>query len=250
MTQSSSNIKQYKRWRSWQAHWQNQLTPLQKVDTWLFAKINNLPHPIYLDQFMRLLAEVMNRGDGWLFGLLLASYRDEAQGHSKSSRIMRRVAPVLWLASATVEFPLKSLFRRKRPYTQLAQAILVGAQPQRHSFPSGHAASAFAGAWLLSKYYPRWRIPFYLLALLVAFCRIYSLSWRRCGRWAYWRGVSGILSAAARKKIAPSTSTVTTVALKHGASITDLLGDGMISTSSITPSPNCAEMDKLLYSYS
>lgn len=169
MTQSSSTTKQRKRWR----FWQDQLTPLQKIDTWLFAKINNLPHPTYLDQFMRLLAEVMNRGDGWLFGLLLASYRDEAQGHSKSSRIMRRVAPVLWLASATVEFPLKSLFRRKRPYTQLAQAILVGAPPQRDSFPSGHAASAFAGAWLLSQYYPRWRIPFYLLALLVAFCRIY-----------------------------------------------------------------------------
>lgn len=155
------------------SRWQMQLTAFQKFDTWLFAKINNLPHPVYFDNFMQLIAEIMNRGDGWLFGLFLASYRDEAQGHTRNTRIMRRVAPVLWLASATVEFPLKSLFRRKRPYAQLAQAVLVGAPPQRHSFPSGHAASAFAGAWLLSKHYPRWRPSFYAVALLVAFCRIY-----------------------------------------------------------------------------
>ncbi len=157
------------RWR----RWQDRLTTFQKVDNWLFAKINNLPHPVYFDNFMKLFAEIMNRGDGWLFGLLLTSYFDEAQGHTHSTRTIRRVAPVLWLASATVEFPLKSLFRRKRPYTQLAQAVLVGAPPQRHSFPSGHAASAFAGAWLLSKHYPRWRPAFYLVALLVAFCRVY-----------------------------------------------------------------------------
>jgi len=169
MTQQSIHTDRLNRWQ----HWQTQLTAFQKFDTWLFAKINNLPHPVYFDSFMRLIAEIMNRGDGWLFGLFLASYWDEAQGHTRNTRIMRRVAPVLWLASATVEFPLKSLFRRKRPYVQLAQAVLVGAPPRRHSFPSGHAASAFAGAWLLSKHYPRWRSVFYTLAFLVAFCRIY-----------------------------------------------------------------------------
>lgn len=169
MTQRSSPAPQPASWR----FWQGRLSLFQKIDTWLFAKINNLPHPTYFDNLMKLLAEIMNRGDGWLFGLFIASYRDEAHGHTKSTRAMRRIAPVLWLASATVEFPLKSIFRRQRPYSQLAAAVLVGAPPQRHSFPSGHAASAFAGAWLLSKYYPRWRPAFYLLALAVAFCRVY-----------------------------------------------------------------------------
>ncbi|MBX3011460.1 MAG: phosphatase PAP2 family protein [Caldilineaceae bacterium] len=164
--------KRLQLWRPW-ARWQARLTLLQRVDTWLFGQINNLPHPPFFDNGMRLLAELMNRGDGWLFGLFLVSYHDERQGHTRNSHILRRVAPVLWLASATVEFPLKSLFRRQRPYVQLTQAILVGAPPQRHSFPSGHAASAFAGAWLLSAHYPRWRLPFYLLATAVAFCRVY-----------------------------------------------------------------------------
>lgn len=169
MTQPTLSSNRPLRWRRWPA----QLTPLQRFDTWLFGRINSLPHPPYVDNFMKLVAEIMNRGDGWLFGLLLASYRDEAKGHSNNTRIMRRVAPVLWLASATVEFPLKSLFRRQRPYLQVAQAVLVGAPPQRHSFPSGHAASAFAGAWLLSQHYPRWRFFFYVWACVVAFCRIY-----------------------------------------------------------------------------
>ena len=169
MTQPTLSSKRPPRWR----RWQTQLTPLQRFDTWLFGRINSLPHPPYVDNFMKLVAEIMNRGDGWLFGLLLASYRDEAKCHSNNTRIMQRVAPVLWLASATVEFPLKSLFRRQRPYLQVAQAVLVGAPPQRHSFPSGHAASAFAGAWLLSQHYPRWRFLFYSWACVVAFCRIY-----------------------------------------------------------------------------
>jgi undecaprenyl-diphosphatase len=77
------------------------------------------------------------------------------------------------LATATVEFPLKAIFRRKRPYTQLAQAVIVGAPAKRYSFPSGHSAAAFAGAWLLRGHYPKWHPVFYAIATLVAFCRVY-----------------------------------------------------------------------------
>lgn len=153
--------------------WAEQLNLLQKLDTQLFARINTMPHPRFLDLLMDGVTMVMNRGDGWIFGLLIASYWDEARGHTHTPRIMRRVAPVLWLTTATVEFPLKSIFRRRRPYAQIAEAVVVGAPAQRHSFPSGHSASAFGGAWLLGSYYPRLRPFFYFIALVVAFCRVY-----------------------------------------------------------------------------
>ena len=132
-----------------------------------------MPHPPPLNTFMHWLAVVMNRGDGWLFGLLMVALWDQAHGRAKGRKALWRVAPALWLATATVEFLLKAIFRRKRPYTQLAQAVLVGAPPKRHSFPSGHSAAAFAGAWLLGGYYPQGRAIFYAIAALVAFCRVY-----------------------------------------------------------------------------
>jgi undecaprenyl-diphosphatase len=45
--------------------------------------------------------------------------------------------------------------------------------PKDHSFPSGHAATSFAAATLLSWYAPRLRIPLFVLAAGIAFSRVY-----------------------------------------------------------------------------
>jgi undecaprenyl-diphosphatase len=63
----------------------------------------------------------------------------------------------------------KLVVQRHRPFeTQL------GPPSNTHSFPSGHSATAFACATVLSAYAPRWRVPFYLLATLIALSRIYN----------------------------------------------------------------------------
>jgi membrane-associated phospholipid phosphatase len=45
--------------------------------------------------------------------------------------------------------------------------------PHSSSFPSGHAATSFACATVLGAAVPRWRVPLYLLATLVAWSRAY-----------------------------------------------------------------------------
>jgi undecaprenyl-diphosphatase len=126
-----------------------------------------------LDDGMQWLAVIMNRGDGWLVGLLTALLVERNLSRRQILQRLGRVVPALWLSTFIVEFGLKRIFRRPRPFAQQAQAILVGAPPRRHSFPSGHVAAAFAGAWLLSQEYPRARRMLYVIALLVAFCRVY-----------------------------------------------------------------------------
>jgi undecaprenyl-diphosphatase len=63
----------------------------------------------------------------------------------------------------------KALIDRHRPFeTQL------GPPTSTHSFPSGHAATAFACATVLASLAPRWRVPFFVLAALIAVSRIYN----------------------------------------------------------------------------
>jgi undecaprenyl-diphosphatase len=63
----------------------------------------------------------------------------------------------------------KTLVPRHRPFeTQL------GPPSTTHSFPSGHSATSFACATVLSHCVPRLRVPFFVLATLIAVSRIYN----------------------------------------------------------------------------
>jgi membrane-associated phospholipid phosphatase len=145
------------------------LGPLQAVDTFFFVQINQLPHRKLSDRFLTRLSWVMTSGTGWLLFLLLATLVNRQRGWKAT----RAVAPALWLATATVEHPIKKWFRRRRPFISLIEAIIVGRKPGSYSFPSGHSAAAFAGALLLAREYPASARGFFGLASLVAFSRVY-----------------------------------------------------------------------------
>jgi len=145
------------------------LDPLQAADTFAFVQINQLPHTRFLDRFMTRLSWVITGGTGWLLFLLLATLVDRQRGWKAT----RAVVPALWLATSTVEHPIKKWFRRRRPFVSLIEAIIVGRKPGSYSFPSGHSAAAFAGALLLTREYPCVARGFFGLASLVAFSRIY-----------------------------------------------------------------------------
>jgi undecaprenyl-diphosphatase len=145
------------------------MSPLQSLDTSLFLTINHLPHTRLTNSVMYGITSVMNGGLGWIIGLAVAAVVDKKRG----LQALSQVAPPLWFASMTVEYPIKSYFRRKRPFIEIVQAIAVGKKPGSYSFPSGHSASAFAGAWLLSYHYPELRGLWYTVASLVGFSRMY-----------------------------------------------------------------------------
>jgi undecaprenyl-diphosphatase len=145
------------------------MQPLQALDTRVFLAINHLPHPRVANQVMYSLTSVMNGGGGWLLGLLLAALLDQPRGRVA----LRQVVTPLWFATMAVEYPIKAYFRRRRPFIDVVQAISVGRKPGGYSFPSGHSASAFAGAWLISRHYPDLTLLWYTIAATVGFSRIY-----------------------------------------------------------------------------
>ena len=61
---------------------------------------------------------------------------------------------------------------RERPFAGKELELLVET-PQDFSFPSGHTSSSFAAATALSSHGRSWGIPAYILAVLIAFSRLY-----------------------------------------------------------------------------
>jgi undecaprenyl-diphosphatase len=146
-----------------------QMKPYHAIDAQVYLAINHLPHTPLTNKLMYGLTEIMNGGFGWVLGLVCVALLDGKRGR----QALLQTTPPLWFATITVEYPVKYYFRRRRPFVDVVQAIAVGKKPGTYSFPSGHSAAAFAGAWLLTRHYPRLAALWYVIASLVGFSRIY-----------------------------------------------------------------------------
>jgi undecaprenyl-diphosphatase len=86
---------------------------------------------------------------------------------------LREWGALLWVAAADLLAQLsailiKTAFPRARPHVEM-----LVTEPASHSFPSGHAASSFACALVLSAYVPKLALPLFILAALIAASRAY-----------------------------------------------------------------------------
>lgn len=70
-----------------------------------------------------------------------------------------------------VSYPLKMAFHRERPIA--TTSFSLQSCPKDFSFPSGHAATAFAAATFLAVHDKKRRWFYYLIAVLISFSRIY-----------------------------------------------------------------------------
>ena len=81
---------------------------------------------------------------------------------------------------------MKHIIGRARPrVSDILVIIGPSLQGGYDSFPSGHSAMAFCLAAILSRYYPRYWIPFYIFAVLEGLARVDGTSHfpgRRAGR--------------------------------------------------------------------
>lgn len=141
----------------------------QRYDTALFIAVNNELHTPALNSFFKHLSFIFNGGWAWIIGVVLSwPFQRE-----RAKLLLKQITLPIWVAALVVEVPVKKYFRRRRPFIDVVRAIVVGKKPGNWSFPSGHAAAAFAGAQMMSRALPRWRGLWYGIASLVGFSRIY-----------------------------------------------------------------------------
>jgi undecaprenyl-diphosphatase len=84
-----------------------------------------------------------------------------------------QLALAIGLASLIVDGVVKPAVARARPFDTAADIRVIDRRPESGSFPSGHAANASAGAYVLSRLWPAAAVPLWMLAMAVAFSRVY-----------------------------------------------------------------------------
>jgi undecaprenyl-diphosphatase len=119
-----------------------------------------------LDQIFWLLSVVGRGGLVWLAIAGAVAWR------RRRAQAFTLVLLAVLMASALADAVIKPAVGRKRPFDILGGDV-IGGRPRDASFPSGHAANAFAGAATLSRVAPAGAIAWWTLAAAIAFSRVY-----------------------------------------------------------------------------
>ncbi|OPY58103.1 MAG: Undecaprenyl-diphosphatase BcrC [Pelotomaculum sp. PtaU1.Bin035] len=141
---------------------------LQTFDVKLFERINHTMHNSIMDAFMPLIT---NTGEGGLIWIIigLALFISRRPGVKKTALLML----VALLASFLAGECIKHIFQRPRPFETLPDVELLVRPPYSFSFPSEHAANAFAAGLVLARKLPGLAWFFIPLACVMAFSRVY-----------------------------------------------------------------------------
>lgn len=139
---------------------------LYRFDMGLLELIAKLRSP-FLDWLMQLFTHLGDAAIVWilfsLFLLLKKEYRPIG--------LMSLLA--LLIGTLITDVTLKPLFMRERPFTFVTDYELLIKAPGSFSFPSGHATSTFASGVVLWTKLKQYRIPIFVLMVLIPFSRLY-----------------------------------------------------------------------------
>jgi undecaprenyl-diphosphatase len=150
--------------------WAEALRELGAVDRAVYQAVARTPTPA-LDRPFRRLSNAANYSRLWL-GIAAAI---ALTGGKRGRRAALEGVLAVGVTSATINLGIKPLARRRRP--DRADPAPHGARqvrmPESGSFPSGHAASAFAFAYAVGRHLPELAVPIRLLAAAVAYSRVH-----------------------------------------------------------------------------
>ena len=118
---------------------------------------------------MRAMLDVATWLGNWQLGpLLIALALIAARDHWR--RMFKTIVTAYFLRTVTVEW-LKLMLGRPRP-RDLVDATALEGFGGGASFPSGHAAFSFMFAVIIAAWFPRWKVPAYIFAMLISLSRV------------------------------------------------------------------------------
>jgi undecaprenyl-diphosphatase len=142
-----------------------------KLDAAVYGAIAATPSPV-LDEVMRRVSRAADYSRLWLCSAALLAAAGGATGRRAAVHGLASTA----VTSALVNLVLKPLGRRRRPDRRTHDVPLARhvRMPRSTSFPSGHAASAFAFATGVATASPEAGIPLYGAASVVSYSRVHT----------------------------------------------------------------------------
>jgi membrane-associated phospholipid phosphatase len=147
------------------------LAELGAVDRAVYEAVARTPTDD-LDAPVRQLSDAADYSRLWLaIAAPIAMF-----GGGRGRRAALEAVLSIGVASAAVNLGVKPIARRRRP-DRVATALFVARHvpmPRSASFPSGHAASAFAFAYAIGRHLPVLAVPIRLLAVAVAYSRVHT----------------------------------------------------------------------------
>jgi membrane-associated phospholipid phosphatase len=150
--------------------WVEALRELGAVDRAVYEAVADTPTP-ELDGPVRRLSNAANYSRLWL-GIAAVI----AVGGRRGRRAALEGVLAIGVTSGTVNLGIKPLAQRRRP-DRAGPAMFAARHvpmPESTSFPSGHAASAFAFAYAVGRHLPGLAVPIRLLASGVAYSRVHT----------------------------------------------------------------------------
>lgn len=148
--------------------WREQL---QALDAAVYAAIAATPTPTF-DRGLGTLSRAADHSKLWVGAAAVLA----ASGGPRGRRAAARGLATLGLTSTIVNAGLKPLGRRGRPDRAGAAVPITRhvTMPRSTSFPSGHAASAFAFSSGVAAALPAAGVPLLGVATLVAYSRVHT----------------------------------------------------------------------------
>lgn len=140
---------------------------IHQFDNTILQFIQNNMHGYIMNKFMILMTSLGNMGVIWIaisFVLMVTK---------KYRKIGYMTLTAVILGFILGEGILKHLFERPRPFIVVDTVKILVSKPITSSFPSGHTTAAFAASGVLSRYFKKYASGFWILALLIAFSRLY-----------------------------------------------------------------------------